>query len=396
MPLPDAPAATRTHLFTAREGGYHHYRVPSCVATPGGVALVFTEARKNSRAGEQVVHNDYWDIDILLRRSLAPGSGGETWQERQLIVDHADFGDGPIHNFVPIADPTPGAECVHALFGHDYARLFYIRSDDDGATWSKPRDITSVAASIRERGVDPYPWTAFAVGPGHAICKTREPHRGRLVVPAWMCARVKGSGDPHRPSDLTFVYSDDHGETWHAGPTIVKHQQPASNGVAIGTPNETTCVERPDGSIMFNIRNESEPPRRLIATSDDGGLSWSEPRFDEALFDPQCHASLLAVPDKTSGGRAKGGEALLFTHPDASTRDLPGNWGNTYDRKNLTARLSRDGGKTWDILQVIEPGPSGYSDLMLLPDRKVLCVFECGMIDKQSDTRDVAVQPLSV
>ena len=107
------------------------------------------------------------------------------------------------------------------------------------------------------------------------------------------------------------------------------------------------------------------------------------------------------MPDDASGGRAEGGQALLFTHPDADTREQPGNWGNTYDRKNLTARISRDGGETWSILEVIEPGPSGYSDLMRLPGSisggggasgGVRCVFECGMIDKQSDTRHIAVQ----
>ncbi len=383
-----------TELFIAREGGYHHYRVPSCTVSPGGVALAFTEARKNSRAGEKIVHNDYRDIDILLRRSV---DGGETWEDRQLIVDHADHGDGPIHNFVPISDPfAPRSNgdrgCVHALYGHDYARLFYIRSDDDGATWSQPRDITEVAEPIRDREVNPYAWTAFAVGPGHAICKHREPAKGRLVVPAWMCARPMGSGDPHRPSDLTLIYSDDHAQTWHAGPTIVKHGQLASNGTPVGTPNESTPVELADGSVTFNIRNESKPPRRLIASSDDGVANWSQPRFDDALFDPQCHGAILAVPDE----QAESGTALIFTNPAAKSRDLPGNWGNTYDRQNLTARISRDGGKTWSIHQVAEPGPSGYSDLMLMPDGTVLCLFECGMIGKMSDTRCIVVQTIPI
>lgn len=386
MTLTSQPT-TRIELFAAREAGYHHYRVPSCVVSPGGVAMVFTEARKNSRDGEQVTHNDYWDIDILCRRTT---DGGETWGDRQRVVDHADFGPGPVHNFVPIADPfaNDGDGCVHALFGHDYARLFYIRSEDDGATWADPRDITEVAASIRGR----YNWTAFAVGPGHAICKNHEPAKGRLVVPAWMCAAPKGDGDPHRPSDVAMIYSDDHGQTWHAGPTIIKHLQRATNGIAIGTPGETSPAELDDGSVFFNARNESKPPRRVATISPDGLSDWSPPRFDDAVFDPQCHGAILAVANDS----AKSGQVLLFTNPDAQTRDLPGNWGNTYDRKNLTARISHDSGRTWALKKVIESGPSAYSDLMQLPNGQVLCVFECGMIDNMYDARSIAVQRIGL
>jgi sialidase-1 len=384
---PKAPLAIdhkeRIHLFKAREGGYHHYRVPSCVVSPGGVAMVFTEARKNTRDGQSLQHADYWDIDILMRRS---SDGGRSWEERRMVVDHGDFGPGPIHNFTPIADPgaNNGRGCVHALFGHDYARLFAIRSDDDGLTWSGPREITDVVASIRDR----FPWTAFATGPGHAICKECEPARGRLVVPVWMCATPKGQGDPHRPSDLTLLTSDDHGETWQMGPTVLHHLQEADNGVSVGTPNETSAVELPDGSILFNTRNESVPPRRVTTVSADGGATWSQPRFEEGLFDPQCHGSILGMPDL----EAVGGQALLFVNPDAQTKEMPGNWGGSYDRRNLSARISRDNGATWQPHCVIEPGPSGYCDLMRLPDGSVWCVFECGMIDTMTDTRNIAVQ----
>ncbi|NJL70292.1 MAG: exo-alpha-sialidase [Candidatus Competibacteraceae bacterium] len=53
--------------------------------------------------------------------------------------------------------------------------------------------------------------------------------------------------------------------------------------------------------------------------------------------------------------------------------------------------MSRDAGVTWEQLRVIEHGPSGYSDLMALPDATLLCVFECGMIETHSDTRTIAV-----
>ncbi len=367
--------AARTHLFTAREAGYRHCRVPSCVVSPGGVAMAFTEARIHPGEGSPQQHNDYWNIDVLMRRS---DDAGLTWDGPQVVVGHRDYGGGPIHNFVPIADPFE--KCVHALFMQGYRRLFYIRSDDEGRTWTRPREITQVAEAIRGR----YAWTAFAVGPGHGLCKQRGPSLGRLIVPAWMCAATPGAGDPHRPSDLTLLYSDDHGQAWQAGPTVAAHEQLSQDGIAIGTPNETTVAELSDGSVMFNSRNESSPFRRVTSGSPDGITHLSIPRFDPHLIDAQCHASLLVVPSHDAH------DLLVFTHPDSLDRDLPGSTARARDRKNLTAKLSRDAGRSWQTLQVIEPGPSGYSDLALLPDGRVLCVFECGMINNMYDTRHIA------
>ena len=45
-------------------------------------------------------------------------------------------------------------------------------------------------------------------------------------------------------------------------------------------------------------------------------------------------------------------------------------------RENLSIKLSRDDGKTWSINKTLEAGPSAYSDLAVLPDGTVLCLFE--------------------
>ena len=93
-----------------------------------------------------------------------------------------------------------GAEpgVVHAVFCHDYARVFTRRSADDGATFTEPREITDVFEALR---VD-YPWRVCATGPGHGL-RLRS---GRMVVPVWMS---DGSGTEfgagklgHRPSSV--------------------------------------------------------------------------------------------------------------------------------------------------------------------------------------------------
>jgi len=58
---------------------------------------------------------------------------------------------------------------------------------------------------------------------------------------------------------------------------------------------------------------------------------------------------------------------LLFTN--AGDRD---------ERWNLTLSVSRDGGKTWPKHTVLYAGPSAYSDLVLLPKKRVGILWEPG------------------
>ena len=67
---------------------------------------------------------------------------------------------------------------MHVLYCHDYARVFYLRSDDDGATFSPVVEITSVFEAFRRD----YPWRVVATGPGHGT----QLRNGRLVVPVWL------------------------------------------------------------------------------------------------------------------------------------------------------------------------------------------------------------------
>ncbi len=69
---------------------------------------------------------------------------------------------------------------------------------------------------------------------------------------------------------------------------------------------------------------------------------------------------------------------LLFSNPHSLGRDkdgkeIPAGRGK---RQNLSIKLSRDDGKTWPISKVLEPGPSAYSDLAVLPDGEILCLYE--------------------
>ena len=119
------------HLFEARTEGYRTYRVPGILCSESGVLIATAEARRG-KGGD-------WDgNDLVMRRS---DDGGKRWDAMKVVVSCDTYGPGPISNFAMISDRADGQ--IHALFCHSYARVFSTRSEDDGATWSEPVDITS-------------------------------------------------------------------------------------------------------------------------------------------------------------------------------------------------------------------------------------------------------------
>lgn len=333
--------SSKTDLFISGEGDYAFYRIPGIVVTAQGTILAYCEARRDSK-------HDWSTLDVLMRRST---DGGETWSEPYVVSNvpgpkeenpvgiAAGYGEpyGPTYNNpVAIAD---GDGTVHLLYCLEYMRCFYTRSEDDGLSFSEPVEITHVFERFR----DEYDWKVLSTGPGHGI----QLENGRLVVGIRL-ADAKGRS-PLRYTAVSTIYSDDGGQSWRRGEIAIEHNEETLN------PNEPIVVELNDGSVMMNVRNESAPKRRLVTISPDGATGWSEPYFDEALWDSGVMAAIVRVDENT----------IAFANPHV----LKG-------RKNLSIKLSFDDGKTWPVDKVIEPGGSAYPDLAVLPAGTILCFYE--------------------
>ena len=359
-----APSFTTAELFHGNGVGYHLYRIPGLVVTKKGAILAYTEARRTGSG-------DWDSIDIVLRRSI---DGGNTFSPQHVIAHvpgkierspvaierkQGKPGDITYNNPLAIADRN-GA--VHFLFCLEYMRAFYMRSDDDGKTFSNPVEITHTFDAFRPE----YAWRVLATGPGHGIQLTS----GRLLVPIWLALGTGGNG--HHPSVNGTIYSDDHGKTWHRGAIAVP------NTPQFPDPNETAAVQLENGSVMLNVRTEAKQNLRTVVISKDGAANWSEPRLQPDLPDPICFAALMRLSTTKANGRSR----ILFVNPDNLTR-ADGKDSSSKDRMNLTVRLSYDEGAHWTVKRAIEPGRTGYSDLSVLPGGTILCLYE--VAPKSSD-----------
>ena len=335
-------------VFERGEDDYPEYRIPSLVTTEKGTLLAFCEGRKTL--------SDHAQNDIVLKRST---DGGQTWGE--LIVVHED-GENVLVNPCAVALDSGRILMMYQHFPAGYhARAMGNRikrleaglsgpkvsttllacSDDDGKTWSKPRDVTK--GTKRQA-----PIVSTATGPGRGIVLSRGRHKGRIIMPTnegWYV-------DNARFFNVYSCYSDDNGQSWKCG-------EPAPNG-SQGNGNEVQMVELKDGSIMLNSRSSGSSGYRKIAVSSDGGHTWT-PLIDERQHpEPRCMGTILRYSfPKDSEGR------LLFANP-----------GTKRGRKQGTVRLSYDDGKTWPVSKVIYEAGYAYSCLTKLKDGSVGLLFE--------------------
>ena len=326
-------------LFTPGEGGYTRFRIPGICVTPGGVALVHTEARRG-RGGD-------WDeSDLLMRRSE---DGGQTWGATSVLVHGADYGEGPVHNCNTLVDAENGV--LHLMFCADYARAFHMVSHDNGASFSEPVEITETFERFRPE----YDWGVLAVGLPNGI-RLRS---GRLLFPIWISiSKTKA----HTPNRCGVIYSDDEGSSWQRGALVPD---------VVPSLNECCAIELEDGRVLLNMRNGAGVQRRVISVSADGSSDWATPWLDPALLEPTCQATLLRYSSS-----AQGRSRVLFSNPHNLEGTRQSGSGMFRARKNLGIQLSYDECRTWPVMRVIEPGFSGYSALAVCPDGMILCAFE--------------------
>ncbi|WP_328414536.1 glycoside hydrolase [Micromonospora sp. NBC_00389] len=339
--------------FVSGTEGYTGFRIPAVVTTRSGILLAFAEGRHGSLA-------DAGNIDLVLKRS---GDGGCTWGPLQVVQDRGpDTAGNPApvltaSGRLVLLSTTNSADASEAeimrgeVTAEQSRRVFVQHSDDEGATWSAPREITGQAKAQN--------WRWYATGPGHALRLAGTAHRGRLVVPAnHSIAPPAGSADLGTEAKYYgghLLYSDDDGVNWQIGAVD-------DNPDGYVNVNESTAAQLPDGRLYLNTRehNGSGPGNRADTYSADGGQSLVLPYRPQAtLVGPVVQASVLQV----TGPKAP----LLFSGP-----------ADPASRAAMTLRISTDQGATWWPALALSGLPAGYSDLVQMDARTVGVLYETG------------------
>ena len=293
---------------------YAAHRIPGIAVTARGTLLLVCEARDT--------FSDWARIDLLLCRSEDGDAIGAP-----VVLARGDEAHPTVNNpvLIPAADGR-----VFLLYCTDYTvdggGIFLRVSQDDGLTWSAPRDLTVSA--------QPGTHAAFALGPGHGI----ELPDGTLLVPVWFVP-AGAHPDPrsHHPARVSVFFSKDGGASWRLGQVL-------SETPDCPDPNETSAAPLSSGGICLNTRLNGAG-YRAVSRSERGIEDFSPLRPDRSLPDPTCMGSVAAA-------HWRGRHVLLFV-----------NCASTDGRKNLTCRASFDDGHTWPHSMVIEPGDAGYADL---------------------------------
>ena len=259
------------------------------------------------------------------------------------------------------------------LFQHRGSHLLMITSDDDGATWSEPIDITAQVKAD---------WMCFlGTGPGNAIQLTAPEHAGRILAPVYYSHEAGGTAY----LSCAAIYSDDGGTTWtlSASPNdgrevmgaVVHSRDLADERASL---YESVLVEGTDGAVHVWARNQHPSGRVAHAVSHDGGVTWGEVDYDEQLPEIFSQPNAIAVTGLersaaaedtegvTDGATGEGGRGVVFAN---ASRMLP-------FRGCGVLRLSYDDGATWPHNRVINPRHHVYQCMAQLPSGDIALLWE--------------------
>ncbi|MGN0212563.1 MAG: exo-alpha-sialidase [Muribaculaceae bacterium] len=324
-------------LFKPGDAGSRFYRIPALLTAADG-SIVAAADKRNNNLGD--LPND---IDVVCRRSTDMGA---TWSDAVTIA-----GDGTATGYgdpALVLDRRTGRILCFMVSGNgfwqsnadDYQRLMLSVSDDNGLSWSAPRDITPQIYGPACPDAERCKWLGAFFSSGNAL--QLSDGRIMIVIPTRLT--------PERGGKISCyaVFSDDGGDTWGV-----------SRNPGDFEGDEAKVVELSTGDVLMSIRNPKKGQRRF-SISHDRGETWGEAYCQPDIIEPACNGDIIRY---RYGSR----DFLLHSVPF-----------DEKERKNVSVLASFDEGMTWRVRRTLVPGGSAYSSLAVLPDGSIGCFVEEG------------------
>lgn len=341
-----------------------------------GLFGMMKENRDRVENGEEPVDEEqYTELDGKHYLNLYHEDGGDVYTVREKGIVHDPAGKPTEYRVVLTSETAPyndlgdlykGDELVDNVYFTTNKKgpfriakesyMWISHSDDDGKTWSCPRDITPQVK---------LPWMKFyGVGPGVGIVLEHGDHKGRLVFATYA---TNHSYELDYSQSARVIYSDDHGETWVTG-AAVNDDRPLENGEVIHSSTmhnheeqntEAVPVELNNGLIKLFMRNRKG--MLAAATSRDGGETWDE-TIDYYEDVPEVYVQMSAVQTVQDGQ-----EYIVLTNANGPDRN------NGYAR---VAKVEEDGSLTWLHHKLIQEGEFAYNALQQIGPDTFACLYE--------------------
>ena len=318
--------------------------------------------------GRRMLHNRAGELFAVEPDGTVVTAAGEPTDYRIVPGDDAATGartgdvllGGEAAGSIYLAYEQAPEDC---LFQHRSSHLLMITSDDDGATWSEPTDITAQVKAD---------WMCFlGTGPGNAIQLTGPEHAGRILVPVYYSHEAGGTGF----LSCAAIHSDDGGATWTLGSSpndgreilgdIVSSRDLADERASL---YESVLVEGADGAVHVWARNQHPAGRVAHAVSHDGGVTWGEVDYHDQLTEIFSQPNAIAVTGASdiAGAAEPSSRSIVFAN---ASQMLP-------FRGCGVMRLSHDDGVTWPHNRVINPRHYVYQCMAQLPSGDIALLWE--------------------
>lgn len=233
--------------------------------------------------------------------------------------------------------------------------LWMSYSDDDGKTWSAPRDITP---GLRKD------WMKFlGTGPGTGIVLRNGPHKGRILIPVYTTNNVSHLNGSQ---SSRVIFSDDHGKTWHAGEAVNDNRQVDGQKIHSSTMNneraqntESTVVQLNNGDVKLFMRGLTGDLQ--VATSKDGGVTWEKDikRYPQVK---DVYVQMSAIHTMHEGK-----EYIILSNAGGPKRE---------NGMVHLARVEENGELTWLKHNPIQKGEFAYNSLQELGNGEYGILYE--------------------